>query len=76
MLKIWGRQGPWSPGIRLSMLLKYPLIMLRLDAMLYSNLVNENSDADHMKCLLGPHLAGGPQISHPCLRSEKSIWFR
>jgi len=42
------------------LLSKYLLIMeLRSDAMLYSNLGNENSDADHIKC------SRGPQISHP-----------
>jgi len=30
-----GRQGPWSPWMRLSMLLNYPLIMLRLDSWCY-----------------------------------------
>jgi len=39
---------------------KYLLIMeLRSEAMLYSNLGNENSDADHIKC------SRGSQVSHP-----------
>jgi len=45
----------------------YMLIMeLRFDAMLYSNLGNENSDAVCIKCLRG-HLACGPQVSQPWL---------
>jgi len=39
---------------------KYLLIIeLHFEAMLYSNLGNENSDADHIKC------SRGPQVSHP-----------
>jgi len=54
--------------------MKYPLIMLHLEAVLYSNLINENSDAVHTKCLLGPHLAGGPQIPHhPALDLRKAF---
>jgi len=44
----------------LTMYCKYLLIMeLRFDTMLYSNLGNENSDADHIKCLRGPNV---PQL--------------
>jgi len=28
---------------------------------------NENSDAGHIKCSSGPHLAHGPHIPHPGL---------
>ena len=50
----------------LRLLSKYLLIMeLRFDAIFYSNLGNENSDADHIKCSWGPHLARGPQVPHP-----------
>jgi len=46
--------------------LKYLLIMeLRLDVILYSKLGNENSDAGHIKCSRGPHLARGRQVSTP-----------
>jgi len=39
---------------------KYLLIMeLRFEVMLYSNLGNENSDADNIKC------SRGSQVSHP-----------
>jgi len=38
----------------------------RFDAMLCSNLGNENSDAGHIKCSRGPHLANGLQVLHPC----------
>jgi len=40
---------------------------LRFEAMLYPNLGNENSDAGHIKCSRGPHLACGSQVPHPCL---------
>jgi len=33
--------------------------------MLCSNLGNENSDADHIKCLRGPHLVPMPHDPHP-----------
>jgi len=47
--------------------LKYLLIMkLRFDAILYSKLCNENSDAGQIKCSCGQHLARGPQVPHPC----------
>jgi len=47
----------------LDSLSKYLLIMeLRFDAMLYSNLGNQNSDAGHIKCSREPHLARGPQV--------------
>jgi len=46
----------------LDLLSEYLLIMvLRFDAMLYSNLSNENCDADHIKC------SRGPQVPYPCL---------
>jgi len=52
--------------------LKYLLIMeLRFDVILYSKLGSENSDAGHIKCSRGPHLAQvvrGPQVSHPWLK--------
>jgi len=37
----------------------------RFDAILYSNLGHENSDAGHIKCSRGVHLARGPQVPHP-----------
>jgi len=47
----------------------YLLIMeLRFDATLYSNKGNGNSDAGHIKCSSGPHLASGPQVPHPWRR--------
>jgi len=50
----------------LDLLSKYLLIMiLRFEAMLYSNLGKKNSDAGHIKCSSGPHLARGPQVPHP-----------
>jgi len=42
---------------------------LRFDAMLYSNLGNENSYAGHIKCSLGPHLAAGRRFPTPALWS-------
>jgi len=44
----------------------------RFDAILYPNLGNENSDADHIKCSSGPHLARGPQVPHPCCSSRNA----
>jgi len=41
---------------------------LRFEAMLYPNLGNENSDAGHIKCSRGPHLARGSQVPHPVLQ--------
>ena len=42
---------------------KYPLIMeIPFDAILYSKLGNEISDASHIKCSPGPHLARRPQV--------------
>jgi len=38
---------------------------LRFDAMLYSNLGNENFDAGYIKCSCGPHWAAG---THPCCK--------
>jgi len=44
----------------LEVLSKYLLIMeLRFGARLFSNLANENSDAVHIKCSRGSHLAAG-----------------
>ena len=40
--------------------------------MLYSNLGNKNSDAGHIKCSRGPHLARVPQVPHPCPKQ----WLR
>jgi len=37
---------------------------LRFDAILYK-LGKEDSDAGHVKCPLGAHMARGPQVSHP-----------
>jgi len=42
---------------------------LGFDVILYSKLGNENSDAGHIKCSPGLHLARGPQAPHP-LSSE------
>jgi len=40
---------------------KYLLIVeIRFDALLYSKLGNENSDAGHIKCSRELHLARGP----------------
>jgi len=39
---------------------------LRFDAILYSNLGNENCNAGHIKCSRGPHLTRGAQVPHPC----------
>jgi len=36
------------------------IMELRFNAMLYSNSGNENSDAGHIRCSRGPHLAHGP----------------
>jgi len=44
---------------------------LRFDAMLYSTLANENSEAGHIKCSRGPHLACRPLVTHLC-----SKWIR
>jgi len=41
------------------MLLTCTIIVLCFDAILYSNLSNENSDSDHAKCLRVP------QVPHP-----------
>ena len=32
----------------------------------YFKLGDEDSDVGHIKCSLGPHLAHGPQVPHPC----------
>jgi len=40
---------------------------LRLDVILYDKLVNENSDAGHIKC------SRGPQVPHPWLKAT-STW--
>jgi len=49
-----------SDFLDLIILSKYLLIMdLCFDAMLYSNLVNKNSDANHMNS------SHGPQVHHP-----------
>jgi len=34
------------------------------DAILFSNLGNEYSNAGHVKCSHGPHLAHGPHVPH------------
>jgi len=47
---------------------------LRFDAMLCFNLGNENSDAAHIKCSCGPHLARGPQVPHPWLDTKELIY--
>ena len=45
---------------------KYLLIVeLHFEAMLYSNVGKENSDAGHIKCSRGPHLGRRPQVPHP-----------
>jgi len=38
---------------------------IRFDVILYSKLGNENTDAGHIKCSCGPHLARGLQVPHP-----------
>jgi len=40
---------------------------LRFDAILYSKLGNENSDAGHIKCSPEPHLARGSEAPHPAV---------
>jgi len=51
----------------LDLLSKHLLILEhRFDAMLYSNLGNENCNADHIKC------SRGPQVPHPCCRASLS----
>jgi len=40
------------------------IVELRFDAMLYSNMGNENSEAGQIKCPRGPHLAPEPQVHH------------
>jgi len=40
---------------------------LRFEAMLYSNLGNENSGAGHIKCSRGPHLTRGRRFPTPAL---------
>ena len=82
-----GRVAAWKVdlGTRLSTtaieasvsLFKYLLIMeLCFDAILYSKLGNGNSDAGHIKCSAGPHLARGPQVPHPCRASNSnSVWM-
>jgi len=48
--------------------LKYLLIMeLRFDAILYSKLGTKNSDAGHIKCSRGSHLAAGRRFPIPAL---------
>jgi len=48
------------------LLSKYLLITeLRFDAILYSKLGNENSDAGRIKYSRGRHLSCGPQVPHP-----------
>jgi len=37
----------------------------RFDAMLCSNLGNENSDVGHSNCSRGRHFARGLQVPHP-----------
>ena len=61
------------------LLSKYLHIMeFRFEAMLYSNLGKENSDAGHIKCSRRPHLARGPQVPHPWLtrtrRTKRSLF--
>jgi len=38
---------------------------LRFDTMLHSGLGNESSDAGHIKCSRGLHLAHGPPVTTP-----------
>jgi len=47
----------------------------RFDAMLCSNLGNENSDADHIKCSRGPHLTNWPQVPHPCFAAFAELGY-
>ena len=57
------------------LLSKYLLTMeLRFDAMLYSNLANENSDAGHMKCSRVPNFACGTEVPHPWYTIMKTFW--
>ena len=49
------------------------IMELRFNAMLYSNSGNENSDAGHIRCSRGPHLAHGPQVPHPSSRRLVTI---
>jgi len=41
---------------------------LRFDVIVYSKLGDEDSDAGHIKCSLGLHLARGPQVPHLCIK--------
>jgi len=53
---------------------KYLLIMeLRFDTLLESKLGNENSDAGHIKCTRGLHLASGPQVRHPWITERQVV---
>jgi len=49
---------------------------LRFDAMLYSNLGNENFDAGHSKCSRGPHFARGWLIATLFLWSHELVVHR
>jgi len=58
---------PKSEGDFLDLLSICLLVMdFRFDAMLCSNLGNENADAGHIKCSRAPHLAREAQFPHPC----------
>jgi len=60
---------PKSEGASLDLLSTCLLVMqFRFDAMLCSNLGNENCDAGHIKCLCGPHLARRPQVPFLCFK--------
>jgi len=58
--------------------LKYLFIIeLRFDAILHYKSGKENSDAGHIKCSRGPHLARGPQVPYPYSKryvSLEKIW--
>jgi len=48
---------------------KYLLVMkFRCDAVVWSKLGNDYSDAGHIKCPLGPHSGLAPQAPHPCTK--------
>jgi len=48
---------------------------LHFDAMLCSNLGNENYVAGRIKCSHRPHLARRLQVPHPCYRYCKTAQF-
>ena len=53
---------------------KYLLVMeLGFDVIVHSKLGDEDSDAGHIKCSLGPHLARGLQVPHTCPKQSHCV---